>query len=646
MLRRLSLVALVAILPAAVVACTDSAPSESESDAPASPEELREVALVHIAESTGEDPSALVELGSAVTRHARSGETITEVKALRASDGAIVGVALDASGRKVDAEKALQKEMALERQALSGLDARLTAHLEGVAPDALVPVSVWVKESGYQPIARPGSDTRLSGAQLDKLSGRVREHRAEFVESLTAPVARSLKEMGIEVSDDSVVPVLYAQIPARQLREVGSWREVSAIHLREEATAALSVARQTVAANLVNNRGFTGTGVKVAAIEVGGQTNTSNPFLSLTQDTTYSCSSSHATAVAGILVSSDTTDRGVASGASLWVGGSCNYDWDGSIFGIDSELHNRATAARDWGARVFNASYRTPLSGTPGAGDKYYDGLVINDWRAVVVAAGNDGNNAYVGSPGTAYNVLTVGATDDQNTVNRSDDTMASYSSAKDPLSAHSDREKPEIAAPGTNINSTTEASPWIGGTGSGTSYAAPMVAGTAALLMQRDASLQYWPESVRAILMASAWSNIEGDGRLSEQDGAGGMRSDVADNVAMRWGGNWAGIDYTCDAAADVTLTTQSFPAGYVVRAAITWDTDPAYESYTQQPSADLDLKIVDANGQVVATSASWDNTYEIVQFTAPATGNYSLVVSKYRCSLSPRYLGWAWAI
>ena len=81
--------------------------------------------------------------------------------------------------------------------------------------------------------------------------------------------------------------------------------------------------------------------------------------------------------------------------------------------------------------------------------------------------------------------------------------------------------------------------------------------------------------------------------------------------------------------------------PAG---AAAIVWDTDPNYGRYTSRPSADLDLWVRGPNGTVVAISASWDNTYEIVDFTAPQTGTYTMRVRKWRCSSNPRWLGWAY--
>ena len=44
------------------------------------------------------------------------------------------------------------------------------------------------------------------------------------------------------------------------------------------------------------------------------------------------------------------------------------------------------------------------------------------------------------------------------------------------------------------------------------------------------------------------------------------------------------------------------------------------------------------------MARSSSWSNTDEIVDFTAPQMGTYTMRVLKWRCSTSPALLGWAY--
>jgi serine protease AprX len=161
-------------------------------------------------------------------------------------------------------------------------------------------------------------------------------------------------------------------------------------------------------------------------------------------------------------------------------------------------------------------------------------------WKAgivVVVAAGNDGrDNSYgingyatINAPGNDPNVITVGATKTNGTASRLDDTIASYSSKGPTLFDHV--VKPDLVAPGNRVVSLESPgstiatqdpslviSPittctWLSCTTgtpgkylrlSGTSMATPVVAGAAALMIQKDATLT--PDTIKARMMKSAW--------------------------------------------------------------------------------------------------------------------------------------------
>jgi hypothetical protein len=653
----LATVALVALATAALVACgggtkqeVATTPEETASvaGAPAAaplpgesgpPAALIQKALDIVAGQAGVDAGKLSLTSATTNNYPLSGETAYSFKITNPAGGKVYAISLDADGKEVDADTLQAGEEAAYRQKYGNLEAALFDQLASASADKPVDVIIRLKMPPYSPPDRPDDGKALTDKDVDALFQQADQKRAEAVAAVTKPALDALQEMGFKGTADTYDPVIYASLKPGEVSKVQSLAGISRIYSSPVFEPTLDIARQAVHADVVNARGMTGSGVKVAEIEVGGRINTDNrKLLNVTQDTTYSCLSDHAAAVAGIIRSSGygIVLDGIAPGASLWIGGSCN--------GVLSELENRSTAAADWGARVFNLSLGYVSCTGMGALDNYLDGLVSNRWRSVVVAAGNNGNNYCVTSPALAYNVIAVGASDDHNTTDWSDDTVAGFSSAKNPTSTHNDREEPDVMAPGTNFRSTTNTSPWVDSVGSGTSYAAPVVTGILALLMQRVPTLQVAPAAVRAIIMATAAHNIEGDARLSGKDGAGQVVADWADDVAQRnsTAGSWSYMNYNA-ASANPQEWTLSLVAGKPTRVVVAWDNDPDMDSYLSQPPGDVDMQVLDPSGTVVASSASFDNSYEIVYFTPATSGQYKLRVIRSRWDQQTQMLAWA---
>jgi hypothetical protein len=545
----------------------------------------------------------------------------------------------------VDLEALAAQETNLYSSQYGRLDVPLYDLLQTTTSSTPIDVVIWLHEPPSSQPSRPMLTTdpnapKPTPADVDTLYDQVRFQRSSFVSQLTQPVLQRLLPYGYPAAADDYAPAIYASLPPEVIGTVNTWPEVDLIYLAPINDNQLHIAVPTINGNVVQGRGITGAGVRIAQVEVGGRVAVANPNLvGVLQDNAFVCAanSGHSTGVAGILVSVNGVDRGVSPGASLRAAGSCG--------GLSNQLTQVSTAAANWGARAFNLSWGADTGRVPGANDRFYDNMVLNLWRTVVVAAGNNGlTNGNVLSPALAYNVIAVGNFDDRRTVAWADDVMNPTSSFRDPISWIGDRQKPEVAAPGTDITSTTTVAPWIGVIGSGTSFAAPMVTGGAALLIQRNGFFSVWPESVKALLMVTAVHNIEGATRLSDRDGAGGIVLDRADDVAGGVTGGSSGQGYNCAAPVNTNIAVVRLAGGILTRVAIVWDNDPTYVNYVTRPSADLDLQVIDPNGFVAAQSLSWDNTYEIVEFTPPANGNYTLRVNKFRCNQTPKWLGWAW--
>jgi uncharacterized protein (TIGR03437 family) len=167
-------------------------------------------------------------------------------------------------------------------------------------------------------------------------------------------------------------------------------------------------------------------------------------------------------------------------------------------------------AALDWAVqqapwvKVFNFSHGGDATGDDDRGAQGFDYFADTYGLTISVSAGNHGPlPSSLGSPGIGYNIICVANVDHNGTVDRSDDSIH-FSSSRGPTNAG--RRKPDIAAPGTNVRSA--AYNWDGGvlglndnfvSMSGTSMAAPHIAGSAALLRQagvRD------PLAIKALLL------------------------------------------------------------------------------------------------------------------------------------------------
>jgi serine protease AprX len=377
------------------------------------------------------------------------------------------------------------------------------------------------------------------------------------VRGLRGIVGRRLPSVGGQV----------AEIPDTALDALARLPGVNGVSLDRRVHGTMERTGATIGATWVQDTlGLDGTGVGIAVIDSGvanwhddlGPNRVARfvdfvNFLPAAYD-----DYGHGTHVAGILAGdghdSGGKRRGVAPGATLLVEKVLDATGQGYISNVIAAI-DYAIANKDaLHLRIVN------LSVAAGVYESYTtDPLTLAAKRAgdagliVVSAAGNlgkgpDGKVQYgaIGAPGNAPWVITVGASSHNGTVDRSDDTIAPFSS-RGPT-ALDFQAKPDLVAPGVGIESLTEAGSTLYNTRplmrlwgtvptanepylsmSGTSMASPVVSGTIALMLQANPALT--PNLVKAILQYTAESH-EGLNALTQ--GAGFLNARGAVELAQ----------------------------------------------------------------------------------------------------------------
>jgi subtilisin family serine protease len=274
-------------------------------------------------------------------------------------------------------------------------------------------------------------------------------------------------------------------------------------------------------------QGITGQGVDVALIDSGvvpvegllePDSVVNGPDLSFesqSEDLRYLDSYGHGTHMAGIIAGKDADASGfsgIAPGARIFnvkvASASGATDVSQVIAAIEWVVKHRNSDGLH--IRVMNLSFGTDSQQDYGIDPLAYAAEIA--WRkgiVVVAAAGNTGDSGPLADPAYDPNILAVGAADTHGSLDPSDDTVPDWSSRGTP-----DR-RPDIVAPGAGIVSLKDPGSTldidhpaarIGDRffrGSGTSQAAAVVSGAAALLLQANPDLG--PRGVKAALMETA---------------------------------------------------------------------------------------------------------------------------------------------
>ena len=653
--------ALAAILLVGMVIVPAMGLQTSSQDRSARTDAFEDIALQHIAQAYNMPLEHLSVVARTQAHYRMIDKKLWCMKISDHKSDEMYAVSMDLDGNIVD-ENAIKEQ---ERKAYTGkygkLEPALYDRLRGASGGDLIKVGIWLTPIDSERIEKEILSKCLSGNRpvSDDKDGRMGGGSAVRNEIFAAkkeayalkekPVIDYLNAKGFEIIYASFsAPLIFAELPNEEIIALEERDDIDKIYLSKLCEPETDTAAPTIRAHKVWNEGYDGTGTKVAIV-AGDGVDFSNPYLSGIMRPGQNDVGAHATECAGIVASTHPTYKGVAYGTTIL---SANADSGG-----DPDLIEASDWALDNGADVLSCSFGHDSGLQLDAIDRYYDHVIWEHHRAVSKSAGN--NNGNITSPGLAYNVITVGGTDDMDTSDWSGDERYPKSSYIDPISPHGDRDKPEVSAVAERIQ-TTETEDYFIDNGTwitkpsdkkaGTSLAAPAVAGMIATLIDRDVSLRDYPEVSKAVIMASAIHDTYDGGTshpswaIDDKEGTGTVVASQAYNIVNN---NWKqGFSHLTQSNFPMDITFYA-AEGEDVRFVICWDSHTNWHvdnSYDVLMS-DLDIKIYDPSGGYIDGSYTIDRNFEVVDFTAPVSGTYKAHIIKWQFEADYERLGAAWS-
>ncbi|WP_304511313.1 discoidin domain-containing protein [Desulfopila sp. IMCC35008] len=380
----------------------------------------------------------------------------------------------------------------------------------------------------------------------------------------------------------------------------------------------------------------------------------------------------HGTHVAGTIAGKslgpNNSYNGVAYDAKLVIQ---DIGYGGSLTGIPYDLNTYFQQAYNDGARIHSNSWGSSVSGAYTSFSQDADEFMWNHKDFLVVfSAGNSGSAAdTIGSPGTAKNVLTSGASENAHSGYNQEDVA--YFSSNGPTD--DGRIKPTVTAPGHYISSANSDGDittfnYDIRTMSGTSMSAPTHAGSAALVRQYFTD-GYYPSGtatttdaktpsaalVKATLVNSA-VNMTGEYTDAPIPSTGqGWGRILLDNTLLFSGDSHTLFvdDNTTGLNTGEEYTYTFYASGSEpVKVTLAWtDYFPSLSSALQLVN-DLDLTVTGPSGtflgnvfsngsSVTAGTNDRVNVVENVLITNPAEGVYTVTVKAYNIPTGPQPYG-----
>ncbi len=311
-----------------------------------------------------------------------------------------------------------------------------------------------------------------------------------------------LSERGIAVERLPLIDAVAVRANHRQIARLSARGDVGYIERNDRVQAAMDIARGTVGV-LKRPRDYTGKGVVIALLDTGIKPSADFEgrilaFHDIVKGKTEPYDDQgHGTMCASCAASSGASSggkyQGIAPEAGLVIVKTMDEYGGGTLLNVVRGLQWISEHRKALGIRVISMSMGLESPDSVDSLMRAVEAL----WRqglVVVTAAGNSGPDyGTINSPGKSPSVVTVGAVDD-----RGSELYVPDFSSRGPVAGG--LRKPEVCAPGVKLATTGEEG---AGLFTGTSAATPIVAGCAALLLEKHPA--WTPDMVKYELMRTA---------------------------------------------------------------------------------------------------------------------------------------------
>jgi serine protease AprX len=410
--------------------------------------------------------------------------------------------------------------------------------------------------TGYGVRAAPVSGTAKLDPALPRTGTAPVDVLVSGLPGQSSTVARAVRDQGGTVT--ATLPMIdgvRASVPASRLADVASSAAVTAV-TKNRAMHFQGVAYDgtttPTGSNFANSTGASslwtpdrqGQGVGVAVLDTGvsPMNDLSGRIVhgpDLSGEGTIIDSYGHGTVMAGIIAGNGADSAARAGGALTGMAPKATVvavkvagrNGATDVSTVLQGMHWVSAYMSQFNIRVLNLAWGTPSTQSPALDPLNY--AVERLWQqgiTVIVAAGNDGpTRGTVLKPGDDPLVLTVGAFDDKQNLDPRDDSVSPWSSRGPTAEGYA---KPDLVAPGRTLIATRSFGSAVETDhpkalvspsyikGSGTSEAAAVTSGAAALLLQAEPGLT--PDQVKqkltwgAVPIADQTVSAQGAGRLN----------------------------------------------------------------------------------------------------------------------------------